>query len=145
MRRLHNTLQNLAVVDTAVDNFKPQGLMHVLSDGVVNPGIGGHLDAPPAPRPIFTRGQELFAHPFSAVDIEDKPTFEETHRTPRIATVGMRAQTDFEETNQHSVGSFSNENHEWQCSAMGSRKNRSELYCVFFGRRFWPQRLSQMR
>ena len=98
-------------MDTAINNFKRQHFMDTLRKTTVDPGIRSHLDTSMATRPILRGCQQLRTQASSAQAFPHKPAFHETHWLPRIATIRMRTQADFEKTGERSICCFRNEDH----------------------------------
>lgn len=75
----------------AIDNLKAKRLVDSLRIDIVNPGIGSHLDATLATRPILCSRQQQGAHAPPAMAFHHEPTFHETNGVAWVAAVGVRA------------------------------------------------------
>jgi hypothetical protein len=78
-------------VHAAINNLKPERLVNLLRQGVVNLGVRCHFPAPVAASPFFRGRQELFAHTLLSVHFRDEPAFYKTHGPAGVAAVGMRS------------------------------------------------------
>ena len=74
--------------------------MSALRRLVVGPGVGGELRASLLGRPRLRPLREQATHATAAGVRRHEPPFDEPTRPRRVAAVGVRAQTDFDETDE---------------------------------------------
>ena len=88
--------QSFAVVDTAINDLKPQRFVSALGYVIVEPRIRRHLNAPVAPCPVFGSRHKLCAYALLTLTLQYEPTLDEPYRNSGVAAVGVRAQANFE-------------------------------------------------
>ena len=110
--------------------------MRLFRQGIINVRVRRHFHAALLARPLFGGGHELLADALVAVSFGDIPAFDVTDRQCRVATVGVRALADFDESEEGFIGGFGDEDEERQGSGNFAGENRFEFARVFFHRAF---------
>ena len=78
-------------MDAAIDNLESQSLVHLLRVCVVEPGVGGHLDASMTARPMFGLTHQGSADSVPTSWFVDEPAFDKANGLGGVAAVGVRA------------------------------------------------------
>lgn len=102
-------LKRLTIVHAPVNDLKAQGFVAGLREFVVDPCIRRHFDASVGSGPIFCGRKKSAADPAVPNLLGDVPALQITHRSRRIATIGVRAQVDFSKAEESAIGSLRNE------------------------------------
>ncbi|HKV82087.1 MAG TPA: hypothetical protein VJP02_28320, partial [Candidatus Sulfotelmatobacter sp.] len=76
-------------------------------------GIGSDLDAFVATCPILGFSEQLLAYTAMTVILGNIPTLDVAHGLRWVAAVRMRAEVDFQETDQDSIVRFCDEDGDW--------------------------------
>ena len=98
----------------ALDHLEAQTFVHALRKRIADHGVGSHFGAALRFRPIFRGRIEPFADPALTMILCDVPAFDVSDRARRIASFSVRAQTNFQKTDQRSIAGFRDKNNEWQ-------------------------------
>ena len=128
-----------------IDHLEAELFVRALGDAAVDPGVGRHLDAAVAARPIFGGRDETRADAGPAVPFHHEPTFEVAHRLLRIAAVGVRAQVDLGEADDLPHRRLRDEDRERHRPRPLPRQELHELRRMLLDGRVRPQRLPQER
>ena len=102
-------LKRLTIVHAPVNDLEAQSLVAGLREFVVDPCIRRHFDAPVASGPIFRGRKKSPADTAVPNLLGDVPALQITHRSRRVATIGVRAQVDFSKAEESAIGSVRDE------------------------------------
>ena len=99
-----------------VDDFKSKRSVRIVRFFVVDQGIRGHFEAASRTGPIFSRLHQISANTLASKRLTNKPAFDKSNRTLRIAAVSMRAQPDLKKAGQCLAFSLRYQDGAWQAS-----------------------------
>ena len=108
-----NPSKFLAVVHAAVYHLVAQSLVRALGERIVNQGIGSHLQAPVAPRPILRLSEQALAYAEVALVRSHIPTLDVPYWMQRVAAIGLRKEVHFHDADHSSVACHCDKDDEW--------------------------------
>jgi len=114
----------------ALDHLEPETFVHALRKSIADYRVRSHLRATLASRPFLGGSQQAFANSPLPVTLRNVPALDVPHRAGRMASLGVRAQTGFQEADQRSVPLFRNEDDERQRSRRLASKNEFQFLRV---------------
>jgi len=98
-------------MDAAVDDFEAQRGMRPFRAWIVDQRVRCHLTASMGACPFLGRAHQFPADSLAAMLFANEPPLDEPHGPPRIATIGMRTQANFEKAGQRPALVFANHGH----------------------------------
>jgi len=98
-------------MDAAVDDFEAQRRMRSLRTGIVDLRVRCHLMTALGARPFLGRVHQFLPNSLAAKLFANKPSFDESDWPPRIATIGVRTQANFQKAGQRPALVFGNKGH----------------------------------
>lgn len=138
-------LQALAEVNAAIDDFKTQRAMGLLRSYVVEKSIRCDFAALLGSRPIFRGTHQLFPNASTSHLLAHKPALNKPYRPGSIASIRMRAQTNFEEARQIIIRLDRKQQHAGQCSAHPALNLRLDFPAMFLNGSIGPQQGTHLR
>ena len=96
-------------------------------------------------RPVLGSRKQSLAYSLLTITFRHEPALQETYRLPRVATIGMRTQVNFEKPDQFAGRNLRNEDRQRHRSIALFLDHSFQCAGVFFRRRIRPQRFAQLR